>query len=227
MRNKLPIIKNALAILGFALGGSAGAQAASISYFLNQSNVDVAPLVDGINYATVTIDDNQANKLTFNVTLLAPLTLIAGTGFGIQDFSFNIVGTNPLSNSGVVAGQWTLPSGWDAKVAPPPLQADGFGKFDAQVSATGNLRANPTLTFSVDSASTGLTLSSFAEASSNGNGQGNVYFAAHLAGFNGPNGITGGYFGGSTPAVPIPATIWLFGTGVMGLAGLRHKRKTI
>jgi hypothetical protein len=187
-------------------------------------------LVDGVNYAQVTIDNNTVNKLTFNVTLLAPLTSIASTNFGIQDFSFNVAGTNPLSDSGAVAGQWTLASGWGANVAPPPNQADGFGKFDAQVAATGNSRANPTLTFSIDSASTGLALSSFAKTSTNGNGQGNVYFAAHIAGYNGPGGNTGGYFGGSvsvTPSsVPVPASAWLFASCLASLAGLARKRKT-
>lgn len=223
MRNKLRLPLRSMTVLCLMLGYGANAHAASVSYYLNQSNVDSAPLVDGINYAKVTIDNNTANKLTFNVTLLSPLTSIAGTNFGIQDFSFNVVGSSLPSDSGTVAGQWTLASGWSVNVAPPPNQADGFGRFDAQVSTTGSNRANPTLTFSLNN--TALNLSSFAEASTNGNGQGNVYFAAHVTGFNGPNAVTGGYFGGSAPVVPVPAAAWLFGSGLIGLTGLARTRK--
>src|SRR5262245_5699167 len=108
--------------------------ATSVSYYLNQTNVDAGSLIDGTNFAILTIDDNVAGSLRFTLTALAPLTSIAGSGFGFQEFAFNVIGANPLQDSGNVAGQWTLPTAWTGNVAPPPNQEDGFGRFEAAVS---------------------------------------------------------------------------------------------
>jgi hypothetical protein len=207
-----------------ALGLAAphAARAASISYVLDQTNIDQAPITDGTPYVRVTIDDNTPNALTFTVSLLSSLTSIASSSFGTQDFSFNVVGAGAgtLQDSGSVAGQWTLPSGWSANVAPPPNQADGFGSFEVQVSGNGSNRQSP-LVFSLNG--TGLTINSFAEASTGTANQGNVFFATHVAGFNGPSGTTSGFFGGST--VPEPA-VSLLVLVALGLCA-RHARERV
>ncbi len=205
------------------IGANVNAGAASISYYLDQTNIDSGALVDGVPYALVTIDDNVPNQLNFTVSLLASLTSIAGSNFGIDNFAFNVVGANPLQDSGTVAGQWTLPAGWAGNVEPPAIQADGFGRFDARVDGGGSTRLT-TLSFSLNN--TALTLYSFAEASHNGNGQGNVYFAAHIAGFSPGAPASSGYFGGSTlTAVPLPASLPLLLTGI-GLC-LRNIRRRV
>ena len=199
--------------------------AASISYFLDQTNVDAGSLTDGTNYAQLTIDDDTPGTLHFTVTLLGPLTSIGQSGFGIQDFSFNVIGTNPLQDSADQPSQYTLPSGWSAFVFPPPNQSDGFGRFDVQVGASGSgERASP-LSFYLNN--TSLTLASFAELSTNNAGQGNVFFSAHIAGFDGPGSIDSGYFGGSTPApVPLPAALPLLLSGLSGLLVMLRRRLT-
>jgi hypothetical protein len=203
------------------------AHAAFVTYYLNQSNI--APLPDGVDYATVTIDDlGTTNRLRFTVSLLNPLTSIQGTNFGIQQFGFNVAGTSmPLADAGASNAQWTLPSSWSAEVAPPPNQLDGFGRFEVSVGSTGQGRLSP-LTF--DLLNTGLSIGSFAENSTNqGNNpaaQGNTFFAAHVAGFSA--GIeTSAYFGGSwlaPTAVPLPASLPMLvaGIGLMGWAGRRR-----
>ena len=202
----------AAALMGAAALCPAVSSAAMVSYYLDQTNVDQGSLVDGINYAIVSIDDNTAGKITFTITPLSPLTSIAGTNFGLQTFDFNVSGTNPLHDS--PSPEWTLPANWTANVAPPPNQADGFGRFDAEVGDGGTSRANP-LVFQIDS-STGLTINSFPELSSGSAAQGNVYFAAHISGFTDASGATSGYFGGSS-LVPVPAAAWLLLSGLAGL----------
>jgi hypothetical protein len=201
-----------------------GAQAAVVSYVLNQTNGNPT-LLDGIPYATVSIDDNTANTLTFSVTVLSPLTSLAGANFGIQAFGFNVTGTNPLLDATGTNTQWTLPALWQADVSPPPNQMDGFGQFENMVSTTGTGRLS-SLSFQLKN--TGLTLSRFAEASAGGAGEGNVYFAGHIAGFNAPNGLTSAYFGGSDVApVPLVGPIWLLASGLVPIMGFMRRRRKV
>jgi len=201
----------------------ASAQAAFVSYFLNQSNLSPA-LADGTNFAQVTIDNDTANTLRFTVTLLPPLTSIAGTNFGIQDFGFDVVGTDPLADATASNAQWILPSGFSANVAPPVNQLNGFGRFDVDISATGTGRASP-LVFSL--LDTGLGLTSFEKLSTGGATEGNVFFAAHVAGFT-LAGVenSSGFIGGSTPVpVPLPSSLLLFPAGLAMLALRRRGRR--
>lgn len=210
--------RSLLAALGLSSMFTANANAAFVSYFLDQSNA----LSDGVNYAQVTIDDNDtADRLTFTVSPLAALTSSAGANFGIQEFGFNVVGsTNPLADASGTNAQWGLPAGWSARVSPPPNQLDGFGQFEVSVSTTGSGRLSP-LSFSLFN--TGLTLGSFAEFSTNIAAQGNRYFAAHITGFD-ASGATSAYFGGSTlTPVPLPAAFWLFASALGGLGLLRPR----
>jgi hypothetical protein len=212
--------KHALAAIGALMIAMAGAaHAASVSYYLDQSNLSTGPLVDGVNYLQVTIDDQGApGQFNFTVQTLPALNSYAGSNFGIQAFALNT--TLTLSNSDIV----NLPSSWSGTVAPPPNTIDGFGMFDIAVSNTGSNRQDP-LTFSINFPS-GASFNDFLKLSSGTASQGNVFFAAHVAGFDDGAGNTGAFFGGSTP-VPLPAAAWLFGSGLFGLGALaRRKRST-
>src|SRR5690606_30227476 len=79
-----------------ALLATAPAQAASVSYYLDQSDV----LPDGTNWLQVTISDGIDGAVDFTVQILQPLKdLIANCDIGITKFAFNVVeGVNsPLS----------------------------------------------------------------------------------------------------------------------------------
>jgi hypothetical protein len=196
------------------------AQASMISYVLDQSNLDNDVFVDGMDFARLTIDDHTANTLTFSLSLLTPLTSQAVANFGIQGFSFNVQGLNPLTDS--PSAPWLLPSGWSAKVAPPNNQYDGFGRFDVSVETTGSGRLDP-LVFQI--VGTGLTLADFVEASTGNAVQGNTLFAAHITGFNDGFRDASGYFGGSRLSeVPLPAPALLLLGGLLAAVPAWRRR---
>jgi len=106
---------------------------------------------------------------------------------------------------------------------------DGFGKFDFIVQTTGSNRLSP-LSFTVTGlggATTADTLGYFAKYSVGNAGQGNQYFAAHLAGFTTSNPIiTSGYFAGSTLApVPEPGAFAMLLAAMCLLGSVTHYNK--
>lgn len=211
---KFPSALAALSLL--AAFSSAPAHALSVSYFLDQSN----DLSDGTNYLKVTISDGIGGLIDFKVETLAPLNSIADSNFGIQAFGFNTTLASLPADSALV----NLPTGWTGNVAPPLNTDDGFGKFEFEVSNGGSNRQT-TLTFSVNAA--GDSINDYYELSSGTAGQGNVQYAAHVAGFttqsctSGP--CTSAWFGGGAP-VPEADTYAMLLAG-LGLVGFAARRK--
>src|SRR5262249_39173485 len=152
--------------------------------------------------------NNTANAITFTVSLLPPLTSLAGQNLGIQDFGFNVAGKNPLAHASASSAPELLPPRRAANVPPPPKQPHRFVRFEVALSATGQVRAAP-LVFEL--LNTGLGIASFAELSTGAAGEGNAFFSAHIAGFTVAGADTSAFFGGSAPAaVPLPAAGLLF-----------------
>ncbi len=213
-----------LALATVTLFAAGVTNAASVSYYLDQSNVSQLP--DGVNnYLQVTISDSayllDPNAIRFDVTVLAPLTSIAGSNFGIQSFGFNTT----LTTATVLAAVTGLPSGWSKG---SNSNQDGFGNFELVDSGTGSNRQNPTLTFYI-SGIAGDVIANYATTSTGG-AEGTYLFAGHVAGFldqdPGAGEVTSAYFGGNAPVVqvvPVPAAAWLFGSA-LGLAGLLRRK---
>jgi hypothetical protein len=180
-------------------------------------------------YLTVTTA-TSGDDITFNVDALnSPGGPFAGnelSNFGIQAFGFNVADNGALSLG--PDNITNLPSGWSVDFN---SQLDGFGQFDVVVSGTGSNRQEP-LNFSITGI-TGDTPDSY-HAPSNGNaGEGNAWFAAHVADFSGAGETTSGFFGGgdgpgiAPEPVPIPAAVWLFGSAIAGLGAISKRSGTI
>ncbi len=175
---------------------AAPARAASVSFFLDQSN----KLPDGVNYLSVSLMDNDTGGVNILVKTLDPLNSIREDHFGIQKFAFNFAG----KTTGKITG---LPDSWRVKENRP---MEDFGMFDVRLQGKGEARID-TLSFTVND----VGLRNF-----------EPLFAAQATGFNDKHRSTSAYFTGSmsTTPVPIPAAVWLFGSGLIGLVAVARRK---
>ena len=213
-RRTLTGLLAALSLLGVPM---ADALAASLTYNLNQSNVE-SSYADGVTYLQVEITSTSAGTANFNVT---PVYAFAtDSNYGLQSFAFNYSGSaSSLTFS-------NLADGWSVN-GPPASALDGFGKFEYIVEGNGNNRQAP-LTFTVSGLggdTTAQTLNYFSELSSGNSGQGNQFFAAHLAGFSDLSVGSGDFAGSTLAPVPEPETyaMLLAGLGLMGALARRRR----
>jgi len=204
------LVACALVVCSSVLLASTSAMAAGVTYILDNSN-SAANFPDGTGYLQVTLMDISGGRTELTVQTLEPLNSLAGSNFGIQGFSFNLNGLS-FDSSTVLS----LPDGWQVY---GDRQHSGFGRFDVSVLGRGNSRTDM-LTLILNG-----SVSNFIGLSGGTAGQGNELFAAHVAGMQGPIGSA--HFGGSAPAVPLPASVWLFLSG-LGLLGFfkSWQRKT-
>ncbi|MCW8933984.1 MAG: VPLPA-CTERM sorting domain-containing protein [Gammaproteobacteria bacterium] len=192
-------------------------QAASVSYYLDQSN----DLLDGTNYLQVTISDSTTvlGDIDFSVDVLSEAFSVSpGANFGMQSFSFNFDDTIAVSATDIInlnPATWMISENQNA--------GGGFFKFDLQLDGTGGSRTE-LLSFSISGVD-GDMVTSYATGSSL-NPSSSEYFAAHVAGFDEINGVTSAQFAGSSlVVVPVPAALWLFGSGLIALAGFARSKK--
>ncbi|MEJ2644750.1 MAG: VPLPA-CTERM sorting domain-containing protein [Gammaproteobacteria bacterium] len=202
MKNYASMVAAAL----FTLAAVGNAQANT--YYLNLSNMSAFP--DGTNYIKVDVTKPTTTEIQFTVTPQSPISSALLMGFG-----FNTTGTS-TSTSQIMA-----PSGWSVSGSG---REDGFGTFQFNLSADqgNNNRVSP-LTFDITGLSAAVTPLNFFANSTGAAGEQNVPFVAHVANLG--NGLTG-YFGGPAP-VPVPAAVWLFGSGLVGLVGVARRRSRV
>ncbi|TCV80121.1 VPLPA-CTERM sorting domain-containing protein [Sulfurirhabdus autotrophica] len=193
------------------------AQAASVSYYLDNSNV-TTQFPNGNNYLEVTIADGASGNIDFTVKMLLPLL----SGGVIDSFGFNT--TKAIFNSNISA-----PTSWTYATN---KNQDGFGKFTSTLSATQN-SATGLLAFSIIGI-TGDTVYDYVHPSTGAAGSSagvNLDFAAHVIRLSTEDSqVTSSWFAGSTnaslppSAVPVPAAAWLLGSGLIGLIGVSRRK---
>ncbi len=221
------------------------AHAASVSYFLDESN----RLPDGTNYLKVTIDDEgRAGAINFHIQALPALSGLVCDEFGVLKFGFNGI---ELDKNNILG----LPDGWKIK---HDKKMDGFGKFE-NVLIGKKWNGQDPLSFSI-SGIDGDSIYSYANSHDGGNGDffstfvsgtekhrghdkwhGERYFKTHDKSDSEWYGewytnnchrcTKSGYFGGGSDLapVPVPGALWLFGSGLIGLLGLgrRSRNETV
>ena len=203
------------ALIGMLLFvGLSQAQAALVYTFSDLSS-DATPA--SVLDATLTFDVTALGAIGGTTDLLT-LTLdnqtTAPNAFAINEAYFNF--------TGIYAG-FSLESGTGA-LHQGPLAADGHGDFDIKLDgfllATGD-----TMTWEIDLGLTGVSNSDFNDWSSIP--PGDTQTLAALKFVQGPDdpetpGSEDSAFGA---VVPVPAAVWLFGSGLLGLVGVARRKK--
>ena len=218
-------VKRAVAhmlLIAFAMI-SGNATAATVSYDLF-GDAKLGPIYGGQKLATVTLTDNAGGGVNFDVE-----TVIAGSL--ISKFGFNFLANAQPSGFSISS----LPSSWGYTVdvwtggGSGNGGFNGFGKFDVSVKDGGSAGRLSPLIFDVSVGTIGDYI-----AENNKAGQ---FFSAHVTNLNldewgscsaADNGVTctalTGYTG-DPMVVPVPAAVWLFGSGLLGLIGIARRKK--
>lgn len=203
-----------IAVMGVVLILAVGASVANAdmtssgTWVLNQSNT----FADGVyDYGQVTIDANATTGVVqFTVEAFNVQPLYGSlNNFGIDSFGFN------YENVTSSLGDWdwqALPTDW---VYDAVANQDGFGSFDIRTAGPGsNRQVELSFEFKLPNASEAIA-SNFAVLAGGNPDQGNVLFAAHVAGFS-ANGATSHFIGGPGGSTAVPAP----GAALLGMIGL-------
>ena len=146
----------------------------------------------------------------FTITLLGPAII----NNDIEQFGFNYSGPGTLSNSNFdftgMSSTWSY--GGSANM-------DGFGAYSDSVSFSAGTGDNP-LVFTI-SGITGDTVNDYVNPGTGGQPNAGGNFAAKIS-----SEKAGAFLGQGTQYVPIPAAVWLFGSGLLGLVGIARRKKT-
>lgn len=228
MRNMATTMKKS--VMGLCVGlalclAALPAQAATVTYQLNYIFSPQPGTVSPQPLATVTLNDGAPTDtfVDFTITNLAG----AGTRFDSLYFNFSHGSFNPnqltFSNISAAAGTYSTLLAATTTSTSPSLRADGDGFYDGRFEYTGpNFLANgQTLSFRLSLAGENLNVTNFNFLSlpGPGIGPGSFTLASHVQ--NMPGGAS--VWVGTPAPVPVPAAIWLFGSGVVALLGSRAR----
>lgn len=242
---KINVFRTAMkAVTGIVLA-SGMTYANAVTYYLNDTNLsgfNPTGVPDGTNYVSVTLeyDGSDPTQINFTVTPLDPPLIQSGSNYGIQNFGFNL--------NGIAFNDITiidLDPNWSIN---QNANGDGFGNFDILLSDGGQYRQDP-LSFSI--AAVGDTLDNYFAATNKGSyfaahvtdistgafttqdpdsdlASDPAYSCDPATAQVTCSELTSGWFGitdARPPSeIPVPAAIWLFGSGLIGLIGVARKR---
>ena len=217
-------ILSLLAAVGLVLALGSMAKADTVSFDLTISNGAILP--PAASYGTVT--------LTLNANGSINVSVVGASGYGFfgnsgDMFGFNesVAGDPNINIANASAG---------VVVAPNPnvvctgggCQLDGFGRFEFMVG--GPVASSPIGSFSFDVYEVGGSFSTVYDLVelSTGGASGTPHFAAHVSPINGcAAGVAActGWAGDGGSPVPEPASLALFGSGLLTLAGMIRRRR--
>jgi hypothetical protein len=226
MKNKRFGLAAIPAALLFA-ASAASVQAASVTFNYTQSFGAVPP--DGpAPYATATFDDFGgvgSVQLTMQVAPTVGEADVTGMYFNLDpSMDPTTLSFTRDSGTGPSAADTTISTGIDG------FKAGGDGLYDILFDFPpppglngASFNAGEDLVYTITG--TGLTASSFNFFGTPGPGDGNPGPYLSVARFQstGPDPFDGSDFVG---AVPVPAAVWLFGSGLLGIAGIARRKKT-
>ena len=207
-------------LLALTLASNAFASTVTFNYnavISGSTPAGTAPWVQAI------FDDGGSSgsvTLTMTTSGLSGSENITGMYFNLDSslnptsLSFNYLGTTGAAATSVQTGV-------DA------FKADGDGKYDVLFNfpTASGFNAGQTVKYQITGISS-LTALSFNVLSACGNpscsGPGNFYAAAKVQNI----GASSGWIASNAGVVPVPAALWLFGSGLVGLAAAVRRKKS-
>jgi len=201
--------------------GATPASADSITFDLSVPNSGIAGYTGPYLAVTVNLTDSQNATITFTSDISG------GHLYEMTDGSSAAVQVNALTwTVGTVTGN--NGGGYTVENPPGTSQLDGFGRFNTVIDAPNSGPTSRSTTISFTVTNTGGTWSTASDVLGvNGSG---YMAAAHVGVCAGTTpcssfATTGFAANGAPSTVPEPASIALFGSGLVALAGMIRKRR--
>ena len=213
------LVLKAFAIAAFGLF-SLQASAATVSFGLNVEFSGGSSPSGPTDWMTLTFEDVAADtvRLTIDNGGLTSPEFVSDVYFNVD----NGIDATSLTFD-YVSGEayWKLHDD-NPSESTAQLKADGDGFFDVrfEFKTSNNQRFEAGATSVYDISGTGLDALDFLFLSEPGGGNGSYYAAAHVQGIGPSDGS--GWIGAP---VPVPAAVWLFGSGLLGLVGIARRKR--